>query len=462
MSDDTPSHQPHRFFLHYPQGRRIYVCIVDQQRRAFDLTDNTFKPGKKLASTRDACIYAGEHLDERAAHGCSYSVEIDLSRLLTGTNPEMILADGGVVTLHWLEQVGEDPDVTLDKRLTNSCRLRQVNGWFEPANKWDADLLDEARTFEQRARQEMEYREFTLREFDIHDVTQRQLVTGVREGNVAAVLRVLAKDICEWAGSLKRHLLHQITHSAKDPFFVRSRMVPKNAPFQVFEHWVIRPLIGSHEAYNLLEFHKSAEFARSFSQRLEVLEKARVEFSQRVIEYTVQHRGEDVEGVFVLDEARKDLKHMALGLAEYLDIIAQQIQVAQSPIDLAVDRERGKPQSNELVRGEDASMRLWSVYTNGVVNQKLVDAARVLEDSSLSTGEKLMRIDKLVPLPPTASAAQLGKMLGVSKTMVLKTPWWIQNRKGEKDDEVGRRRSVHKERAGQLESHPGTDGTEQR
>jgi hypothetical protein len=100
----------------------------------------------------------------------------------------------------------------------------------------------------------------------------------------------------------------------------------------VFEHWAVRPWIGSHEAYNLLEFHKSAEFARSFSQRLDELHEVRVEFSRRVIEYTVQHRGEDVEGVFVLDEARKDLKHMALGLAEYLDIIAQQFEAASGGV----------------------------------------------------------------------------------------------------------------------------------
>lgn len=315
-----------RFFLHYPQGHRLYVCVVDQKRFAFDFTDSTFKAGNKLASIRDACVYAEGHLNERAEHGCSYSVEIDLSRLLMGTNPETIPADGALVTVHWLQQVGEHPDVTVDKRLTNSCSLRNVGGRFEPANKWDADNLDEARALEQRARFEKEYREFVLREIDCHDITHRQLATAVREGNVAAVLRVLAKDICEWAVNLKQHCLHQITHLAKDPSFVRFRMVPEDAPFQVLEHWVIREWIGSHEAYNLLEFHKSADFARSFSDRLDQLHQARVEFSRHVNEYTVRHRGEDAEGMFAVDEARKDLKHQALNLAYYLETIAQQIE----------------------------------------------------------------------------------------------------------------------------------------
>lgn len=138
----------------------------------------------------------------------------------------------------------------------------------------------------------------------------------------------MAEDICNWAGNLKQHFLHQISYYAKDPFFVRSRMVPKDSPFQVYERWAVRDWIGSHEAYDLLEFHKSADFARSFSARLNNLHEARVEFSQHVVDYTVQTRGEDVEGVFALDEARKDLKHRALGIAEYLDVIALQFEAA--------------------------------------------------------------------------------------------------------------------------------------
>ena len=81
MSGVSPN-SVQRFFLHYPEGHRLFVCIVDQQRRAFDFTDNTFKPGNKLASIRDACVYADGRREERADHGYSYSVEIDLARLL--------------------------------------------------------------------------------------------------------------------------------------------------------------------------------------------------------------------------------------------------------------------------------------------------------------------------------------------------------------------------------------------
>jgi hypothetical protein len=58
----------------------------------------------------------------------------------------------------------------------------------------------------------------------------------------------------------------------------------------------------------------------------------------------------------------------------------------------------------------------------------------------------------LIAIPPTASAEQLGEMLGVTKQAVLKTPWWIQNRKGEKETEVGRRREWHRKRAKSYEA----------
>lgn len=403
---ESGSENLERFFLHYPQGHHLYVCIVDQKRFAFDFTNNTFRPGNKLASMRDACLYADGRHEERADHGYSYAVEIDLSRLLMGTCPETIPADGALVTVHWLQQVGDHPDVTVDKRLPHSCSLRNVGGRFQPANKWDADQLDEARAFEKRAAQETEYRDFTLREIDSRDVTHRQLVTGVREGKVADVLRVLAKDICEWAGSLKQHLLHQVMHLAKDPFFVRSRTMPENAPFQVFEHWAVRPWIGSHEAYNLLEFHKSAEFARSFSQRLEELHQARVEFSRQVIEYTVQHCGEDVEGVFVLDEARKDLKHMALSLAEYLDIIAQQFEAASGAastppgphLSMATAPERSgqtatQPDERPLLRRFADALSAYSTVLNRTILEALHPEIESFEDAINWTTNRQAELD---------------------------------------------------------------------
>ena len=353
-----------KFFLHLPEGDRLYVCIVDEKRRAFDFTDNTFKSGSKLANVRDACLVATGRHEPRADHAYSYTVEIDLSRLLQGKNPETVPADGATVTAHWLRQIGEEPNVSADTLLGNTCNLKNVGGRFEPANKWDANRLDENREFEQRIRFEAEYRDFVLREIDTQDARRERLATAVRSGNVAGVLRVLAEDICNWAGNLKQHLLHQISHLAKDPFFVRTRMVPKDAPFQVYEQWAVRDWIGNHEAYDLLEFHKSADFARSFSARLNKLHESRIEFSRNVIDYTVRTRGEDAEGMFALDEARKDLKHEALWLAEYLDVIALQFEAADVSRPSPETRARPTP---EVPKRRDGHQKPGSTTEDGLV-----------------------------------------------------------------------------------------------
>jgi hypothetical protein len=93
------------------------------------------------------------------------------------------------------------------------------------------------------------------------------------------------------------------------------------------------------------------------------------------------------------------------------------------------------------------NLRLLSVFTNGVADERMTRAFRLLADPSLTVNEKLTRIDALIRFPATASAEQLGVMLGVSKQAVLKSEWWVQNRKGEKASEIGRRRTGHERRA---------------
>ena len=333
MTDSGPNNVQ-RFYLHYLEGHRAYIVIVDSQRRPFDFSDNNFKSASKLATLRDACLYATGRHEERADHAYSYSVEFDLARLLAGSNPETVPAEGSVISIHWLVQAGEEPDVKVDHR-HDGCRLRLVSGSFEPIDTSSRDQLDESIAFEKRARFGREYGEFIVREIDIQDVIRARLAEAVRAGDVSKTLRVLADDLCYWAGNLKQHLLHHVSHLAKDPSFVRMRDVPEDAPFRIYETWILRSWIGSHEAFDLLEFHKGAEYARSFSARLDRLHEARAEFAKLLIQYTVRTRGEDAEGIFALDEIRKDLKHQALWLAEHLDRIATQFDVERVPRDPA-------------------------------------------------------------------------------------------------------------------------------
>jgi putative hemolysin len=110
------------------------------------------------------------------------------------------------------------------------------------------------------------------------------------------------------------------------------------------------------------------------------------------------------------------------------------------------------PSAKTNARGEDqAAIRLLSVFTNGLADERLDKAGSVLDDDKLTVDEKLWKIDALMPIPPTVSAAKLGKALGVSKTAVQNTTWYIQNRKGQKDNEIGRRREQHRQRGQQYE-----------
>jgi hypothetical protein len=113
----------------------------------------------------------------------------------------------------------------------------------------------------------------------------------------------------------------------------------------------------------------------------------------------------------------------------------------------ALGRQTPAAEPPAAAQPDGASFRLLRVFTNGLSDERIEKAARLLADDSLTANEKLTRIDALLPFPAKASAEQLGDMLGVSKQAVLKTPWWVQNRKGEKEDEVGRRRAGHQKRA---------------
>jgi hypothetical protein len=101
--------------------------------------------------------------------------------------------------------------------------------------------------------------------------------------------------------------------------------------------------------------------------------------------------------------------------------------------------------SNQL--DQSATIKLLSVLTNGLSDDRIGQSIIVLGDKNFNANEKLSRLHQLLPIPATTSAEQLGKLLGVTKHAIWKTDWWTNNRKGEKADEIGRRRDKHKQRA---------------
>ncbi len=81
-----------------------------------------------------------------------------------------------------------------------------------------------------------------------------------------------------------------------------------------------------------------------------------------------------------------------------------------------------KPASTEAASpATNPSMAILRVFTDGIADERIEKAAQLLSDDRLTANEKLTKIDALIPFPATASAEQLGQMLGVSKQAVMKT-----------------------------------------
>jgi hypothetical protein len=125
-------------------------------------------------------------------------------------------------------------------------------------------------------------------------------------------------------------------------------------------------------------------------------------------------------------------------------------ELEKSPLDSlkaasSTQSESGATKSDDC--GNNPFYRLVSVFTGGLANELIDRAVSVLQDDDLRTNDKLTKINSFLPLPANASAEKLGDMLGVSKQAVMKTAWWIDNRKGEKASEIGRRRDWHQDRS---------------
>jgi hypothetical protein len=230
--------------------------------------------------------------------------------------------------------------------------------------------------------------------------------------------------------------------------------------------------------YNLTIFADFYERASAAIDRAEPLEKPR-HFAAREAQADAMQR--DFRATVAIDRVRAYVlgnhgAELTIGTARRLlgDLVRRcglTVNAAEEmTLEAAIDRLEadaatagGQTEAAAATRpGDDATLALLRVFTNGVADERFVKAARLLADSQLTANEKLTQIDDLIRFPATASAEQLGDMLRVSKQAVLKTEWWKQNRKGEKENEIGRRREGHRRRARGHEPPGAGDEDEER
>lgn len=110
-----------------------------------------------------------------------------------------------------------------------------------------------------------------------------------------------------------------------------------------------------------------------------------------------------------------------------------------------------KPNPPTPAENDGPLLALLRVFTHGIVDERIRQAAQIIVDDTLTVHDKLTQIDELIPFPPTALAEQLGEMLGVTRQAVMKTVWWRQNRRGRIAEKIERRRSRMKERGREYE-----------
>ncbi len=112
----------------------------------------------------------------------------------------------------------------------------------------------------------------------------------------------------------------------------------------------------------------------------------------------------------------------------------------------AVESEAANEDAMEVAT-QNRFVNLLGVYTNNLTNDRFSKIQNVLTNENLNANEKLEAIHKLIPIPPTAAAANLGKLLGVSKQAICNCDWWKQNRKGKQAEAIEIRKSIHRDKA---------------
>jgi hypothetical protein len=100
---------------------------------------------------------------------------------------------------------------------------------------------------------------------------------------------------------------------------------------------------------------------------------------------------------------------------------------------------------------EPGLKKLLHLYTDGVSDEKMKQAALVLDNRNLTVNEKLYKLDALIPIPANTSARGLGQLFGVSGQAIMDTDWWKEKRKGKKDEEISRRERKMIEKGQKLE-----------
>jgi len=163
----------------------------------------------------------------------------------------------------------------------------------------------------------------TISELDRDDALREQLWRAVQAGSVVGVLTVLGTDIERWANRLKDKLFDYFHGNLSQ----NDRLMCYRSPMR--SSWLDRPLLGWDEAVEMLEFHKSVDYAKRFAERLYDLDRLRMAFADDVCEFGGKYGAEiDLPHFLVLDEARSDVFGVAAQVVQHILLLSNQLKAA--------------------------------------------------------------------------------------------------------------------------------------
>ena len=93
-------------------------------------------------------------------------------------------------------------------------------------------------------------------------------------------------------------------------------------------------------------------------------------------------------------------------------------------------REQSEAPLREIPPENQTLAAVIRAYTSGVSEERIRQIASIAAQKTLSARERLEKINSILPIPLTATSADLADMFGCSRQNVEATPWWKKNRKG--------------------------------
>lgn len=206
---------------------------------------------------------------------------------------------------------------------------------------------------------------------------------AVRIADTAGIINILREDILYWAASLKRNMFQ---------LFDEYKTGHKNIYQKGFKPlWLSRPFVGSKEAYEMLEFHKGVDYAKRFSERFDKFLKVRGEF----VDYAISYNGSIEDSQFYefqagVDYKRKELKQIALSLADHLNLLRSQLLkpggkenikkiIPASSQEGYVILKALEDLAVEIINVEESSNSLWNIPANTPGRNEILDTYNIGE-----------------------------------------------------------------------------------